>query len=80
MAEILTANIISKSFQLSRGTCQGCPLSLLLTLAIEPLASAVQRNKDISGITIEGLENKLDLYADDIILFLSNLSTSIPCL
>lgn len=40
----------------------------------------VRRNNDISGITIGSFENKLALYADDIILFLSNLSTSVPSL
>lgn len=72
---IQTNNIISKPFLLYRGIGQGCPLSpLLFTLAIEPLPIAVCRNNDISGITIGILENKLALYVDDIILFLSNLS------
>uniref|UniRef100_A0A3Q3LDX2 Reverse transcriptase domain-containing protein n=1 Tax=Labrus bergylta TaxID=56723 RepID=A0A3Q3LDX2_9LABR len=62
----------SHTFKLHRGTRQGCPLSpLLFIFALEPLAIAVRENSDITGVTIANKIHKMLLYADDIILLLS---------
>lgn len=78
VASVLTNDNISKPFNLSRGTRQDCPLSpLLFVLAIEPLAIAIRSNQNIIGIKINEIDNKIGLFADDIVIFLSHLEQSL---
>lgn len=78
LACVQTNNNYSEYFSLGRGTRQGCPLSpLLFAIAIEPLAIAL-RSSAMAGIQRGGLEHKLSLYADDLLLNVSEPGTSIP--
>uniref|UniRef100_A0A3Q3KVC8 Reverse transcriptase domain-containing protein n=1 Tax=Labrus bergylta TaxID=56723 RepID=A0A3Q3KVC8_9LABR len=67
------------SISLSRGCRQGCPSSpLLFALAIEPLAIAVRSNLSITGFKFGHNEHKLSLYADDLLLYITEPYTSLP--
>lgn len=78
LASVHTNNDYSDYFPLSRGTRQGCPLSpLLFAIAIEPLAVAL-RSSEMFGISRGGSVHKLSLYADDLLLFISDPGSSIP--
>lgn len=79
MASVRSNNISSEYFPLQRGTRQGCPLSpILFALAVEPLAIALRANNGIQGIPRGTLNLKLSLYADDLLLFISNPNVSLP--
>ena len=61
-----------KAFPLRSGTRQGCPLlSLLFSIVLEVLATAIREEKEVKGIQI-GKEVKLPLFADDIILYIED--------
>ncbi len=78
-ARVLIGSLASSSFALGRGTRQGCPLSpLLFTLSVEPLAQAVWQTVSIQPIICVNTSQKNSLYADDILLFVSNISVSVP--
>ena len=80
-AAVQTNGVISPYFQLGRGTRQGSPLSpLLFCLALEPLAAAIRKDSNFPGIKSEGSTQKLMLYADDILLFVSDPAKAIPSL
>ena len=80
-AQILTNRTISAQFGLQRGTRQGCPLSpLIFALAIEPLAQCIRLNPLIHGYNTNGTTNKISLYADDILLYITQPQITIPAL
>uniref|UniRef100_A0A3B4WXV4 Reverse transcriptase domain-containing protein n=1 Tax=Seriola lalandi dorsalis TaxID=1841481 RepID=A0A3B4WXV4_SERLL len=78
-ANILTNDVLSNTFSLSRGCRQDCPSSpLLFAIAIEPLAIAIRSDTSIAGIKFGTSEHKLSLYADDLLLYISGPYTSVP--
>lgn len=66
---------------MSRGARQGCPLSpLIFVLFLEPLVEAIRKHRDISGTNIGSEEHKLTLFADDMVLYITNPERSLHTL
>lgn len=79
VASVHTNGLQSAVFPLYRGTRQGCPLSpLLFALAVEPLAIWLRQEGGFEGITRAGKIHKLSLYADDLLLYMSDPAASLP--
>ncbi len=77
--QVIINSNISKLFNLARGTMQGCPLSPLLFLfAIEPLAMTIRKSPCIKCMKIGERDHRISLFADDIVLFITNLKNTIP--
>lgn len=69
---------LSKHIKLERGTRQGCGASpLLFSLFIEPLAQWIRQSTEIQGVTLKSGEQKLALFADDILIFLKDPTQSL---
>ncbi len=51
---------------------------LLFALILGPLAETIRTQTDIHGVEIGQSVNTIALYTDDILLFLTNVETSIP--
>ena len=63
----------------SREGHEDCPMSpLLFALAFEPLADMIRRHKEINGVELVGVDHRIVLYADDILLFVKNAESSVP--
>jgi hypothetical protein len=59
------------------GTRQGCPLSpYLFNIVLEVLARAIRQQKEVKGIKIRKEEVKISLFADDMIVYISDLKNS----
>jgi hypothetical protein len=58
---------------LKSGTRQGCPLSpYLFNIILEVLSRPVRQQKEIKGILIGKEEVKISLFADDMIVYISD--------
>uniref|UniRef100_A0AAR2JJM9 Reverse transcriptase domain-containing protein n=1 Tax=Pygocentrus nattereri TaxID=42514 RepID=A0AAR2JJM9_PYGNA len=76
-AQIKINGSLSNTITLWRGTRQGCPISpisLLFALYIEPLAQWLRQTENIRGISINGEDHRVALYADDILIYLTDPS------
>lgn len=63
------------------GTRQGCPLStLLFAIGIEPLAQAIRATQGIKGIQVGQALNKVILFADDMLVFMTDPENSLAAL
>ena len=66
-----------KAIPLKSGTRQGCPLSpYLFNIVLEVLVIAIRQHKGTKGIRIGKEEVKLSLFADDMIVYISNPKNS----
>ena len=66
-----------KAIPLKSGTQQGCPLSpYLFHIVLEVLAIAIRQHKGIKGIRNGKEEVKLSLFADDMIVYISDPKNS----
>lgn len=78
-AKIRVNGDLTTSFSLQRGCRQGCAVSpLLFAIFIEPLSQWIRQDTTIRGISAMGGEQKLALFADDILIYLEKPSTSLP--
>ena len=78
MANVILSGETMKELPLRSGTRQGCLLSpLLFNTVLEVLATAIREEKEIKGTHIGKEEEKLSLFADDMILYLENSKDAI---
>lgn len=77
-ARIRVNGDLSDDFSISNAMGQGCPLSLLYRLSLEPMLNRLQSNDSIRGITMKGREYA---FAGDVLLFPSEqiLLLSLTC-
>ena len=65
-----------EAIPLKSGTWQGCTLFPYITnIVLGVLARAIRQQKDVKGIQIGKEEIKLSLFADDMIVYLSDPKT-----
>lgn len=77
-AKISVNGWLSEAFSLHRGTRQGCPLSpLLYALSVEPLAQCIRGDAGLEGLRKGSFEERINLYADDMILYLADPGKSL---
>ena len=62
---------ISRQFSVQRGCRQGDPISsFLFIIAVEILALKLRNDANVKGFKVENIEHILELYADDLSIFL----------
>ena len=80
-ARTYTNDLLSGEVTLERSTRQGCPLSpLLFALAMEPFVEKIRQDPEVTGVSIGKQQNKLNFFADDLLMYLTNFEKSIPFL
>jgi retron-type reverse transcriptase len=66
-----------EAIPLKSGTRQDCPLSpYLFNIVIKVVGRAIRQQKKVKGIQIGKVEAKISIFADDMIVYLSNPKNS----
>ena len=74
-AKILVNHILTDRIPITTGIRQGCPLSMLLfSMATDVLSKKISSSSSIKGLSLGSGSMKLQQYADDTILFLTDPS------
>ena len=69
-------SILSWYFQLSRGIRQGCPISALLCVLVAVILSIKLRSdRNVKGIELGDVEDKICQLVDDITIFMKDLKS-----
>jgi len=80
-AYVIQNGHISKNFSIKRGCRQGDPIApYIFLISLQTLIYMIKENKDIKGVTINGVEHKQSFYADDGLIFLDGSETSLQTL
>lgn len=80
MAQVISDGILSDNFEITNNTRKGCPLSpIIFTLLMEHLAQKIN-HPYISGVKIVDKKHKITLYADNIILTITDAASSLHSL
>lgn len=78
-ARIRLNGSLSPKFTIHNGTRQGCPLSpILYVIVMEHLAIALRNNPAIHGVRVGPLHTKIALFADDLLIFVTQPQISLP--
>ncbi len=78
LAAVITNGLRSSSFGVSRELDKAVHCHpLLFALVIEPLVEEIRSNLGIHGLTTASKQHNINLYTDDILVFLSKLEISI---
>lgn len=73
-AQVYTSSMLCTPFQITNG----CPLSsTIFNLMIEPLAEAIRTHASITGFHFGSTSHVINLFADDVVLLLTNPLTSL---
>ena len=76
---VLTGQLSSALFPVTRSSRQGCPLSpTLFALSLEPLAQMIHQSSTVHPISVRDTHHHLSLYADDVLVFMEKPLQSIP--
>lgn len=79
MTRIKISGDLSNSFTLERGTRQGCcALPLLFALFIEPMSQLIRQRSDINRVMMTSREQKLALFADDVLISITQPTQTLP--
>lgn len=78
IASVRLVGGLSSPFNLHRGTRRGCPLSpTLFAIVIEPVVEALRTSPHIKALRIGWLEERVAIYAADLLLFLNDAGPSL---
>lgn len=75
-ARVKVNGTVSKSFEMYNGMRQECLSHPLM--ALEPLLAGIRQNPDIKGIRIGDEEHKLEVYADNILVYITSPRITLP--